>query len=59
MDSFDEVDRELVAFTSRLSDWQLAIVVSAYEVVVTTLERTSLFSASGTDGIGALDEVAP
>ena len=36
----DEVDREL-AFTARLSDWQLAVVASAYELVVTALERVS------------------
>ena len=59
MDSFVEVDRDLVALTSRLSDWQLAIVASAYEVVVTTLERIRLRSASGIYGIGALDGVAP
>jgi hypothetical protein len=59
MDSSDEEDRRLVAFTARLNDWQLAIVAAAYEFVVTTLERVSLRSASGTEGPGGLGEVAP
>jgi hypothetical protein len=41
MDSFDDVDRELVALAARLNDRQLQIVAAAYELVVATLERVS------------------